>query len=100
MIAHGRKGSLEIEGKRVIIRTTGTFGRRRPDQIIPISKVQQVYFKDSAPLFGYIYLDTTSGSEIPFMAAADRRNGLTFPPEAQGEFEAVRDEINRQMDQG
>ena len=101
MIANGRKGSIELVGGRIVVRPLGVFGRKKPEQTISLSAVRQIHFKDAGVMNGFIYVDTGKlpfGSTPAFMAS-NRDGGLTFGKASQAEFEAIRNEIARRMDQ-
>lgn len=100
MKAIGRKGSVELDGPRIVIRSQGMFGRNRADQIIPIAQVRTIHYKSPSAMIGYIYFETGAGSVItsPAIEASERRGGMQFTKAAEADFVALRDAIQNYLD--
>lgn len=100
MIAKGRKGSVELEGRRLTFRPLGTFGGRRPETSLPIAKIDTIHFKPAGATLGYIFFEAGGGGigAVPWLEASNRNNGLQFSKEQEADFLALKAEVERSMD--
>lgn len=97
MIAKGYNGAMEIRGDSVVLTRKLFFGKSKGEKAIAIRSISAVQFKGAGLTAGYLQIAFSGSKEIKgglFDAASDE-NTIMFYKGSQGQFEALRDELER-----
>lgn len=98
MIAEGYNGRMELHDGAVVITRKLFFGRSKGAKSIVVNSISAVQFKPCGLTAGYLQLAFSGSKESKggLMDAASDENTIMFYKKAQPQFEALRDEIERQ----
>lgn len=97
MKATGYNGAMELRRDQIVITRKLFFGRSKGEKAIAIRSITAVQFKKAGLTAGFLQIAFSGSRESKggvFDAAKDE-NTIMFYAKSQGEFEALRNEIER-----